>query len=89
MLNALWFLELSSLLVLSCDFDNATFCGWENDVTGRAQFLWQIWEGQTPSKRTGPLSDVSGNLIFVSRLTASIPNLHEISSRRVPAAYPL
>ena len=45
-----------------CDFENNTFCEWENDNIGRAAFKWIIWSGRAPSDMTGPqTSDASGN----------------------------
>ncbi|XP_074619878.1 uncharacterized protein LOC141878749 isoform X1 [Acropora palmata] len=47
---------------LDCDFENNTFCEWENDNIGRAAFKWIIWSGRAPSDMTGPqTSDASGN----------------------------
>ncbi|XP_067040958.1 uncharacterized protein [Acropora muricata] len=47
---------------LDCDFENNTFCEWENDNIGRAAFKWIIWSGKAPSDMTGPqTSDASGN----------------------------
>ncbi|XP_078372311.1 uncharacterized protein LOC144655983 isoform X2 [Oculina patagonica] len=63
----LFFLRLSSArsnsshLLPDCDFENSTFCGWENDKSGRAKFNWIIWSGSTSSPTTGPHSDESGN----------------------------
>ena len=53
---------LCFFLGLDCDFDDSTFCGWENDNTGRAKFNWRINSGSTRSWRTGPQADVSGSL---------------------------
>ena len=55
-----------SLQGLDCDFENSTFCGWENDNTGRAKFNWTIWSGETPSWSTGPRSDVSGSMTLTA-----------------------
>ena len=45
-----------------CDFENNTFCDWENDNIGRAAFKWIIWSGRAPRDMTGPqTSDASGN----------------------------
>lgn len=57
--------SLSFCIVSDCDFDNSTFCGWENDKSARAKFTWVIWSGSTPSVTTGPQSDVSGSLSAV------------------------
>ncbi|XP_067041831.1 uncharacterized protein [Acropora muricata] len=47
---------------LDCDFENNTFCEWENDNIGRAAFKWIIWSGKAPSDMTGPqTTDASGN----------------------------
>ena len=57
---------LLSVQGLDCDFENSTFCGWENDNTGRAKFNWTIWSGETPSWSTGPRSDVSGSMTLTA-----------------------
>ncbi|XP_015764618.1 PREDICTED: uncharacterized protein LOC107343549 isoform X6 [Acropora digitifera] len=47
---------------LDCDFENNTFCEWENDDIGRAAFKWMIWSGRAPSDMTGPqTTDASVN----------------------------
>ena len=52
---------LLSVQGLDCDFEDSTFCGWKNAITGRTTFNWTIQSGKTPSKGTGPPSDVSGS----------------------------
>ncbi|XP_067042176.1 uncharacterized protein [Acropora muricata] len=47
---------------LDCDFENNTFCEWENDNIGRVAFKWMIWSGRAPSNMTGPqTTDASVN----------------------------
>ncbi|CAH3037846.1 unnamed protein product, partial [Porites lobata] len=66
-------LALSQLL--DCNFDNSTFCGWANENSGKAMFNWRLKSGKTPSWRTGPSSDVSGNGKY-AYLEASRPRRH-------------
>ena len=51
--------------MLDCNFDDSTFCEWANDNSGKSKFNWTLQSGQTPSRGTGPISDVSGiNSLF-------------------------
>ena len=60
--------------VLDCDFDDSTFCQWANENSGKSKFNWTLKSGQTPSWRTGPISDVSGinSLFYIDSLV--VPN---------------
>ena len=60
LISLIFMFKLFLYIVLDCDFENSTFCGWENDKTGISKFNWIIWSGITPSRATGPQSDVSG-----------------------------
>ena len=62
--------------VLDCDFDDSTFCAWANENSEKSTFNWTLKSGQTPSRRTGPLSDVSGIncLFYIDSLAA--PNVY-------------
>ena len=70
-----WGINFRSYLlyqVLNCDFDDSTFCKWANENSGKSKFNWTLKSGQTPSRRTGPISDVSGiNSFFSYRLHSS------------------
>ena len=58
--------------VLNCDFDDSTFCAWANEKNRK--FKWTLKSGQTPSRSTGPLSDVSGinSLFYIDSLVRFI-----------------
>ena len=62
--------------MLDCDFDDSTFCQWANENSGKSKFNWTLKSGQTPSWRTGPISDVSGinSLFYIDSLVA--PNVY-------------
>ena len=48
---------LSDFVNISCTFEQG-LCGWEN-VRGSSldQFDWTLWNGSTPSRKTGPSVD--------------------------------
>ena len=62
--------------MLDCDFDDSTFCQWANENSGKSKFNWTLKSGQTPSWRTGPISDVSGinSLFYIDSLV--VPNVY-------------
>lgn len=56
--------------MLDCDFDDSSFCAWANENSEKSKFNWTLKSGQTPSRRTGPVSDVSGinSLFYIDSL---------------------
>ena len=60
--------------MLDCNFDDSTFCEWANDNSERSKFNWTLQSGQTPSLRTGPISDVSGidSLFYIDPLSLTV-----------------
>ena len=77
-----FFLGLISFLfalcqVLECNFDDSTFCEWANDNSGKSKFNWTLQSGQTPSWRTGPISDVTGInfLFYIDPLSLTVRNV--------------
>ena len=63
--------------MLDCNFDDSTFCEWANDNSGKSKFNWTLQSGQTPSWRTGPISDVSGinSLFDIDPLSLTVRNI--------------
>ena len=63
--------------MLDCNFDDSTFCEWANDNSGKSKFNWTLQSGQTPSWRTGPISDVTGInfLFYIDPLRLTVRNV--------------
>ncbi|CAB3988406.1 MAM and LDL-receptor class A domain-containing 2, partial [Paramuricea clavata] len=55
----------------NCNFDNGDTCSYQN---GAGQFNWTVNRGPTPSRGTGPSSDVSGRGFYLF-IEASSPQL--------------
>lgn len=45
--------------IAGCDFDEADYCGWMNEVSHDNIFGWEPWTGQTDTPGTGPDDDFS------------------------------